>query len=80
MEKIMTNYSQASILNLMSRRVHNFRFRKIPDFIEHMLALNKVICYKCRNQIKVGTHYNTSTKGNTIRKHYHSKCLERLYQ
>ena len=78
-KKIMTKGMPNRILALMNRRIDNYKWEALPDFVVQMLSLNKVICYKCRNPIQVGSTY-AAASGGRIRKYYHEKCWESLFQ
>ena len=77
-KKILTKGMPNRILALMNRRIDNYKWESLPDFVEQMLALNKVICYKCRKPIDVGSYLNAASGGRS-RKYYHGKCWEGLF-
>lgn len=55
---------------------------KIPnsDYLDKMLSFNMLVCYRCKDQIKVGDKYQYKSKKCRITKYYHYSCYEDMYQ
>jgi len=77
--KIMTESRVGNVLYYIGKNIHDGKYRKIPDYIEQMLALNNVFCYRCRNEIELGSAYDTAGTAARL-KYYHHECLDSLYQ
>lgn len=79
---LLTDSLQRLILGHMTSRVANNNlehYQNLPAFVIKMLALNKVICYRCLKEIEVNTFYRSGPSAR-IKKYYHPECLESLYQ
>ena len=89
---VLNTVKQGQILGRMSSNYidmkwgtkYNNRKYKIPNppYLEKMLCLNIVICYHCREHIKLGDPYTRSGSGGgngKITKYYHSSCFERMH-
>lgn len=49
-------------------------------YVERMLCMNEVWCYKCERRIETGEVYRRRTaNGKGYHKYYHLSCLEKLY-
>lgn len=79
-EKVLNKSIQQSTLELMSMRMESWRYRTLPSYVEKTLALNKVICYRCMDEIELGSIFKSGGSGARVRKYYHSDCFNGLYQ
>ena len=53
----------------------------LSDYIEKTLALNKVFCFRCMEEIKIGQKYSRGSYsiGRKDSKFYHSSCYQKLW-
>ena len=60
----------------------NQKNTKIPnsEYLEKMMSLNMLVCYRCLEQIKIGDKYQHNNKRVRITKYYHYSCYEDMYQ
>ena len=54
---------------------------KIPNplYLEKMLCLNQLICFKCMEPIEIGQEYTYKLNKVRMRKYYHSQCYEKMF-
>lgn len=54
---------------------------KIPNspYLEKMLSLNMLVCFKCMKQIKIGQEYTYILTKVRLRKYYHAECYEKMF-
>ena len=76
---VLSKWKKECIMGHTSKRFRDVRMRSMSPYYERILSCNSLFCFKCSNEILVGTEYQKVYSKNTGSKYYHGKCHESLY-
>ena len=80
---LVTLRLQRTLLGRISTSVKKYEgFVPLPNYIEKMMAFDKIFCFKCGSEIELMDFYDKSKamgRGKKWVKYYHKICYDKLF-
>ena len=74
----LTYSNRAVILSLVTSRFKVVTKRTMSDYHEKMMAMDYLVCYRCRDEIQLGQEYHKTYSKSSGSKYYHYSCYDSL--